>query len=336
VSQITKKPLVSVIIPSYNAERWIGEAIGSVCKQIYPNIEIVVVDDGSTDGTVDKVKTFKDFDVRLICQNNKGACSARNVGLLNSRGEYVQWLDADDYIEPTKIEDQIKVALKNPDCIVYGPWKNIIHTEHRIISGPLRCTESIADILETHLSDIFCTNNALLMPKPAVAKIGGWDESLTADQDGDLLLRLVWAGYSFVFADGGAAIWRHHDTGKQTSKRVNIDALKSRFAVIQKTKAELENRGEINKYKYLLSYRALAIARSAVRIDEGLQDESERIADELLGGIICNRLVCFDILRRLIGIGPAEKLTRFLRRVIDKAKGKYVKTLSPWYFKRDN
>lgn len=114
-----RQPLVTVIIPAFNYARYIEQCIFSVLQQTYPKIEIIVVDDGSTDNTSDVLKKFADK-IKIVRQVNSGVSVARNTGLLISSGEYVAFLDADDWWEPTKVETQIAKMLIMKADISYG------------------------------------------------------------------------------------------------------------------------------------------------------------------------------------------------------------------------
>ncbi|MCD6661725.1 MAG: glycosyltransferase family 2 protein, partial [Lentimicrobium sp.] len=102
-------PLVSIIIPAYNAERFIRETLDSVVNQTWPDIEVFVVDDGSRDKTVEIARTYESEKLKVFTQKNQGACVARNKGLSMSKGKYLQFLDADDVISLDKIEKQVQV-----------------------------------------------------------------------------------------------------------------------------------------------------------------------------------------------------------------------------------
>ena len=99
------KPLVSILIPAYNAERWIAETIQSALDQTSARKEIIVVDDGSSDQTLKIARRFACKTVSVVSQQNRGASATRNHALALSKGEYIQWLDADDLLGPTKIEE---------------------------------------------------------------------------------------------------------------------------------------------------------------------------------------------------------------------------------------
>jgi glycosyltransferase involved in cell wall biosynthesis len=120
-----KRPFVSVIIPVYNGARFISEAIKSACMQNYDPIEIIVVDDGSTDDTSSIVQSFKD--IRYIYQPNQGVAAARNTGIHNSRGELIAFLDADDYWASNKLNLQVDCLLKHPNVgYILGMQRNFL------------------------------------------------------------------------------------------------------------------------------------------------------------------------------------------------------------------
>ena len=118
-----KRPRVSVIIPVYNSEKYIGECLESLLSQTLSEIEIICVDDGSTDGSAEILKSYADKDprVRVLNQENKGAGAARNYGLRESRGKYLSFLDSDDFFEPDMLEKAWKTIVHyKADFIVFG------------------------------------------------------------------------------------------------------------------------------------------------------------------------------------------------------------------------
>src|SRR4051794_31437339 len=104
------KELVSVLIPAYNVERWIGQALLSALRQTWPRIEVIVIDDGSTDRTAEVAHSVRSRVIRIVSQPNAGACAARNAALALAQGTYIQWLDADDLLHPEKIARQLARA----------------------------------------------------------------------------------------------------------------------------------------------------------------------------------------------------------------------------------
>ncbi len=120
-----KRPLVSVIVPVYNGAQFIGKAIESVLVQNYDPLEIIIVDDGSTDETANIVKSYNNM--RYIYQPNQGVAAARNSGIENSRGKLIAFLDADDCWAPNKLNIQVDCLLKHPHiCCTLGRQKNFL------------------------------------------------------------------------------------------------------------------------------------------------------------------------------------------------------------------
>src|ERR1700688_2815435 len=110
-------PKVSVLIPCYNAEKYVGETLESVFRQTWPELEVIVVDDGSTDGSAAVVRSFARPNLRLIQQANRGQTGALNVCCSQATGDFVQYLDADDLIDPDKIALQVERLRSAPRCI---------------------------------------------------------------------------------------------------------------------------------------------------------------------------------------------------------------------------
>ena len=108
-------PLVSVVIPVYNAEEFVAEALDSVFAQDYEPVEVIAVDDGSSDGSAQIVASYPD--VRFFRQENRGASAARNVGIAEAQGEFVAFVDADDVVPPNKLSLQIAYLLEHPDVV---------------------------------------------------------------------------------------------------------------------------------------------------------------------------------------------------------------------------
>lgn len=116
-------PLVSIIIPCHNAGRWLAETLESALTQTWPAKEIILIDDGSADGSLALARQFESRGVAVITQPNQGAGAARNAGLARARGEFIQFLDADDLLAPDKIEKQVRLLqARGTDCLVSCAW----------------------------------------------------------------------------------------------------------------------------------------------------------------------------------------------------------------------
>lgn len=176
-------PLVSVIIPAYNAESTIAETLASVRAQTYQALEIIVVDDGSTDGTQDIVWKMASAEPRLhvICQENGGVARARNAAIAAARGEWIATIDADDIWNPEKLERQVRVAMTSPLCpvLVYS-WCRRIDAEGRVTADQGRpLHEGMAFDQLLGFNFINNASNALVRTDAARA-VGGYEEAFQA------------------------------------------------------------------------------------------------------------------------------------------------------------
>src|SRR5262245_49309566 len=136
-------PLISILIPAYNAEPWIGDTIRSALAQTWPRKEIVVVDDGSTDQTLQVARRFASRDVFVVTQENKGASAARNKAFQLCHGDYIQWLDADDLLSLDKVTTQLAVAQECQDKrrLLSSGWGYFMYRPSRaqFLPTPLWC-----------------------------------------------------------------------------------------------------------------------------------------------------------------------------------------------------
>jgi len=219
--------LVSVIIPSYNNIRWVSNAIESVLKQSYPYCEIIVVDDGSTDGTgVLLGDTYRDR-IKYIYQENKGLSGARNTGLRQARGDYIQFLDADDLIHPDKIRSQVELmqSMESP-AVSYSDYyycdiddSNRIFPEYYVspLLSPVRPLEDIARRWETELRiPVHC-----FLFEAGIFREQGicFDESLPNHEDWDCWMRVFALNPYISFLDKKMAQYRLRSNGMCKDQR---------------------------------------------------------------------------------------------------------------------
>jgi len=200
-------PLVSIGIPCFNAERWIGAAIESALAQTWMPLEVIVVDDGSSDGSLEIARGFGDR-IQLLAGAHGGGNRARNQALAHARGEWVQFLDADDYLEPEKIAQQLAEAE-------FGAHADVIHSpywcENLIDGGGSRTLSRVGaheDLFSQWLSWEIAQTGAALWRKAALERIGGWKEGQPCCQEHELYLRAMKAELRFVFAPTPGAVYR--------------------------------------------------------------------------------------------------------------------------------
>ena len=178
---MNNNPLISVMMPTYNNAKYIKQAIESIYAQNYDNIEIIVVDDGSTDNTKEIVQQYKG--IKYFYIEHKGIPFARNLVLEKSKGEYIAILDSDDYWLPEKLNMQIQYFKDHPDCeIVFTKFKNIIDNE-KIRNDRITINEKNREEKEKkHLP-------TALIKKSLFEKYGVFDEDFQTGEDSELMFR---------------------------------------------------------------------------------------------------------------------------------------------------
>jgi glycosyltransferase involved in cell wall biosynthesis len=200
---------VSIIIPAYNAEKYIAEAVESVLAQSFRDLECIVVDDGSIDRTGEIVMGFGER-VRYIRQENAERSAARNRGIADASGDYIGFLDADDILLPEKLKEQVAFLDAHSGYdVVYSRVAYFRENGERSRYSVKRATPS-GDILPLLIWSNFITMNSPLIRRGAVDRVGGFDASLCRYEDWDFLLRLVLSGSRFGFLDSLHCMCRMH------------------------------------------------------------------------------------------------------------------------------
>lgn len=186
-------PLVSIIIPVYNAEDYLVETLESAIGQTWANKEIIIVDDGSTDQSLSIAKSYVNDSIKVFHQENKGASSARNYGLREAKGNYIQFLDADDLLSEDKIEKQLNILKNNPDCIIGCYWIRFnkkTNNKIGLLNPPLNIRRNLS-ALDWLLAKQTMLVHAWLTPINLIKKAGKWDETLSYNDDGEFFARVI-------------------------------------------------------------------------------------------------------------------------------------------------
>jgi len=204
---MTQSPLVSIIIPAYNAERYIARCLRSAVDQTCKNIEILVVDDGSTDETAEIVKSFGDDRITCIRQQNQGQGAARNNGIRNSKGKYITFLDADDYYMPEKVERQADFLEHSEYRIVYC---NALHfysdRPDRLLKKKYKCPSG--DIFEQLLHTSLINPNTIMLEREILLDGIMFGEGAYGrySEEWQLYLNISRAGFEFGYLDQDLAV----------------------------------------------------------------------------------------------------------------------------------
>ncbi len=230
---IKHSPLISVIMPCYNAEEFVSEAINSVINQSYKNIELIIIDDGSSDNSYDICKKFlvqKDIKISLMMQENKGPYPARNHGLGHAKGKYISFLDADDYWHPECLM-LLKQALDdNSGDVAYCGWQNVGNGGPGSNEPYIPPEYEKGDIVKYFLKSCPWPIHAALIKENIIRELGGFSERYFTSLDFDLWLRMISVTKSFVRVPEVLAFYRWHSEGQISSikSRQVIDAWKVR------------------------------------------------------------------------------------------------------------
>lgn len=268
-----KHPLVSIVIPAYNAERFIGGTLNSALAQTYRRLEILVVDDGSTDGTAGIVRAMAALDnrVRLLSQGNAGVAAARNRGLREARGEFFAPLDADDLWHPRKIELQLETfRTADPDVALVYSWSSIIDEEGRV-RGQVSTARPEGHVLPDLVAHNFIGNGSVPLVRTAVARsVGGYDESLRRCEDHKFHLAIA-EQWAFAVVPKILVGYRHTND----SLSMNVERLRrSRVVVMNEVR---QRHPEIPPWRFRFSQQRSFLWLATKCIEAGRKRDGYRL-----------------------------------------------------------
>jgi glycosyltransferase involved in cell wall biosynthesis len=229
-------PLVSVLIPCYNSGRWISDTLESVLAQTWPNMEIIVVNDGSTDDSRSILDGYLSRGVKVIDQPNRGQTAALNRCLSAAHGEFIQYLDADDLLASDKIELQMRRLADKPDCIASAEWARFREEPATTEFTPDETWQDLnpVDWLVANWKDGggMMYPAMWLLPRTIVDAIGPWREDLTLINDTDYFTRAVLASRRVLFCEGARTYYRSGILGSLSGLK-SRKGWESQFKVIE-------------------------------------------------------------------------------------------------------
>lgn len=185
----------SIIIPLYNKAEYVSKTLLSVLAQTYPNFEVLIIDDGSTDNSLEVVKTFRDERIKIILQKNKGVSAARNTGISAAKYELIAQLDADDWWDPMYLEEMLGLIQEYPDVSFYGSqhatvYKGIVYPSKKILAGKKKTNTFDFIQMCLKLKHVPITSSNVIYRKDILQLSGIFDERISFYEDYDLLLRM--------------------------------------------------------------------------------------------------------------------------------------------------
>ena len=230
-------PLVSILIPAYNAERWISDTIRSALAQTWTRKEIIVVDDGSRDETLAIAQRFASCDVLVVTQENQGAATARNRAFQVCQGDYIQWLDADDLLSPDKIAKQMAaLECEGKRMLMSCSWSYFSYSPERARFEPSPLWSDLAPVewLTRKIGQNLQMPPATwLVSRELTQAAGPWDSRLSFDDDGEYFCRVVRASDGVRFVPEAKVFYRLSGSDSLSSMDESEQKLDSLFLSMQ-------------------------------------------------------------------------------------------------------
>ncbi len=263
-----KFPLVSVVIPCFNSEKYIQQAIESVLNQDYKNIEIIVVDDLSDDSSVSLLKNFGRRISLVVNSRRSGACRARNTGLECSKGKYIKFLDSDDFLDTNVISRQVQLSeTLNEKTIVYGNFSIFKTNSKKLVNTKIEIKNQVHQLL---FKDILTSTP--LHRRYMLEKVGGFDPRFDSGQEWNLHIRLASHGFTFIHDELNVYYYRVHDDAHRISnkrKKITEDKIRNEINKISMTANSINFNSQADLMA-LIAMKYWWLGRKALR--SGLND----------------------------------------------------------------
>jgi glycosyltransferase involved in cell wall biosynthesis len=317
-------PLVSIIIPTFNSKQFIKETVNSALHQTYKNIEVVLVDDGSTDGTEAYFDEFQKQAVRCFKIQNGGASNARNFGLSKSKGEYIQFLDADDILHHNKIEAQIKAMLYQNAGISFTPWINFsnnVNKGNRFRFDKINYTKTRSGkelMLSFGMDNWFMPVCCWIIHKNLIEKAGDWNINISNNDDGEYFSRVLFYAEKVICIDEILAYYRVMPTNS-LSKMNSMHKIDDAFESYRLITALMATNSE----PALLSYPKRLYYMQFLMIRTGFPEQAKRAAkvfDSINADFFLRSKQKYWFLIELFGLYKGTLLYDFLIKITAKIK----------------
>ncbi|HEY2582762.1 MAG TPA: glycosyltransferase family A protein [Mucilaginibacter sp.] len=294
----TEYPLVSIIIPVYNAEKHLEETILSAIRQTWPNKEILIIDDGSTDNSLGIAKQFENSWTKIYSQENNGAGAARNKGVKEAKGEYIQFLDADDLLMQNKVTAQVAQLIGHSNKLSICP---VIHFNkfNTDVSSLKPADKELALYKDNNdsfkfLLDLYNVKNnksafipihSWLTPTALINSSNGWNENLTVNDDGEFFCRIVLSSAGILAANDTFCYYRKYVDEKEVSLSGRLDqkSLENHLNSLILIKQHLTGAREDERINSLIADNLMSIL---MRVYPEYKTLSEKIEGQIkeLGG----------------------------------------------------
>lgn len=320
------KPLVSIIIPIYNSEKHLSETIESTLNQSWSSKEIILVDDGSNDNSLNIARGYESDHVKVFSQQNKGASAARNKGLIEANGDYIQFLDGDDLLKEDKIELQLNAIRDEPRAMAYGPYANFSGNDIDSVEAKSYLEANYSNGKD-FLYDLYGGSNtkhigsmvplhSWLTPASVIKDARGWNENITVDDDGEFFCRVVLKASAVVYVSGAVCYYRMHQHSKNLSAQKSYQSYLSGFNAV---KLKHRHIGDDKRFNPLLANQTIQILNGVYPDHPELCREIEKFIDSLGG----NNWEPYQegghkVLRQLFGWKAVKLLSYYKNKLVAK------------------
>jgi glycosyltransferase involved in cell wall biosynthesis len=327
-------PLVSILIPTYNAEHWIADTIHSALGQTWERKEIIVVDDGSKDRTLSVLRQFDARGVKVVSQHNQGAAAARNTAFSLCQGDYIQWLDADDILAPDKISKQIQ-ALDGGGSrrtLLSSSWGEFLYCPDRahFVPTALWCDLSPLEwTLRKMEEGIYIQTTAWLVSRELTEAAGPWDTRLWVDDDGEYFCRVVLASDEVRFVKEARAFYRNSGFNRlsyvgRSDKKVTAQFLSIRLCIDHLLSLEDSERSRAASLRFLQRYMLFFYPER-----HDIVQQAHQLAAALGGRLASPRLSWkYAWIQRLFG----WRIAKYAQLYLPRAKASLIRWLERTLF----
>lgn len=274
-------PFFSVIIPLYNKEKYIANTLKTVINQTFEDFEIIIVNDGSTDGGIHEIKKIKDARIRVINQANQGLSIARNTGFENASSDYFALIDADDFWLPHHLEQLYHLIMDFPDAGLYSTGYTLKKSEsiyHRAKFNGLsdNFRGIVPNFFENSLGNCVAWVGSVCIPKSTIQTIGDFDPEIYSEQDTDLYIRIALKFEVALDDTSVSAVYNKtmDDNMSNFSQKKNIPKLLDTYKDIEMEDPHLKRYVDYNRFSNVVHFRLAGHTKSANKIMKDIDEKN--------------------------------------------------------------
>jgi glycosyltransferase involved in cell wall biosynthesis len=321
-------PTVSIIIPAYNAEKTILETIQSLQNQTFSDFEVIVVNDGSTDKTLEVLAAIADPRLKVVSHANSGVAVTRNRGIAEATGEFIAFVDADDLWTPDKLESQLKALQANPEAGVAYSWTTFIDQQGKVLFSQDPVFETGNVYPRLLVGNITSNGSNILARRQFVEAVGGFDSEVRPAEDWDYCIRLA-ALCPFVVVPKHQILYRQmarsHSSKVDVMERCSLAIIEKSFRAAPAELQYLKSKSLGNTYRYLTKLCLIHTSSDEdVRKASEMLNKAVRVYPKSLFDRQIQRLLIEVKLMRLLSYKTSVHFEQFLAKLFPKFAGKFL------------